>query len=185
MKLSNNKLFLIFFTLAALALIAWSFPILKNRYFTKPAAENVAPEISTEPAPAAVDQNAADSADTDPEITDENSDEPADTADDNTDVAVEEDNFLEVLPEDCKNNCDQFDQPEDLQYCREYCGLNTVKKNPAGCDKFADLEKDYCLKNQALEKSDSKICTQISDSGIKRSCINRLTEDIINTPTAQ
>lgn len=94
--------------------------------------------------------------------------------------AAEEEMFLEVLPEDCKNECKNFQVSEDIDYCKNICGLVTIKRGASECDPLKNLEKDYCLKDLAISKTDERICDQIEDFGIKKTCENNLAENIIN-----
>lgn len=183
---TSNKIVLIISAIALASLLAYGFPIVKKRYFpeisqktqqTKDQAEEKKNDETTN------DQNAQENV-ASQEQTTENSDENLDESDTDQEAVQQEEDFLQILPSDCQKGCKNFDQPEDIQYCKEYCGLTSSSKNPKDCDNFEDLEKDYCLKDEAIKKEDTKICNKISDGGIRRSCINRLTEDIINTPNS-
>lgn len=91
-----------------------------------------------------------------------------------------------ILPSDCDNECSKFQKSDELEYCKQVCGLsseqtsaeNETKNN---CENATGLQKDYCLKNLAVQNKDFKACDQISDSGIKKACKNRISEDIIES----
>ena len=92
-----------------------------------------------------------------------------------------------VLPSDCDNECKNFQNADALRYCRQVCGLPIVDQQgvviqPAtDCGSVSGLQKDYCLKDSAVKNKDFKACDQISDSGIKKTCKNRITEDIMES----
>jgi cytoskeletal protein RodZ len=168
-----SKTPLIIFGLAFTILAILAFPIVKSRYFQneqKNAVKKNSSEISNVPSSEKVD-----SANSEELATDENDDEE----NLNSEIVIEDDSFLEILPSDCKNGCVNLDLAEDIEYCKQYCGLVTTPKTAKGCDELTSLEKDYCLKDEAIQKKDGKICNQIEDDGIKKSCFNRLTEDVI------
>jgi hypothetical protein len=184
--LKSTKITLTLAIIIVLAMSTWGYSIVKTRYFSQPSSstEQVAPEISTE----TTNNEPATDGDEPVDVTAEpDPGEEQAAADDVTEseIAAEDNSFLEILPSDCKNGCKEFDEPEDIQYCKEYCGLVSTAKTSGDCGKFTDLEKDYCLKDEAIQKRDAQICTQIEDEGIKKSCRNRITEDILDAPTAQ
>ncbi|MDD5464079.1 MAG: hypothetical protein PHP62_02940, partial [Candidatus Moranbacteria bacterium] len=116
------------------------------------------------------------------DISDDLEDEDIDEEDLDDTIIIEDNSFLEILSSDCKNGCKDFEEAEDIQYCKQYCGLVSTPKTSDGCDKFEDLERDYCFKEEAIKKRDGKICNEIEDDGIKKSCFNRITEDILDAP---
>jgi len=80
---------------------------------------------------------------------------------------------------DCDNSCQSFkNDVKNLTYCQEVCGLAPVK-NDSDCGDKTELEKDYCLKDLGVAKKDFRLCDQIQDDGIKKTCQNRITEDVI------
>lgn len=79
---------------------------------------------------------------------------------------------------DCENECKYINEKNELQYCLEYCGLSAYE-NPTGCDSLKNLEKDYCLKDLAINKKDFATCNQIRDKNIRTACENRITQDLI------
>lgn len=89
----------------------------------------------------------------------------------------------EFNSKDCDNNCKRFkNNPEDYKYCQQVCGdLPVSKKNSADdCANLTGDEKDYCLKDLGVSKSDFSFCNQIKDEKIKKVCKDRITEDLIN-----
>jgi len=169
MKLS--KIFFILFLLTLLALIWWSFPIIRNRYFNTsntPTNNNGTPQqLSTTNSNDNQSQNADPQSGAIPQTTSNQN------ASDNS--------FLHITPAVCDSQCKPFaDNNKDLQYCQEVCGLAplSIPKNGT-CDNLKALEKDYCLKNLAVSKKNMPICDQIQDSGIKKTCQNRITEDLL------
>lgn len=172
--MSKKSIPFIIFAIAVLTLAYFGAPIVKDRY----AGEKSASESTTKTPETTDDLNAD-------EQVDETADQ-ADNADENADSEdiVIEDSFLDILPSDCDNECKNFTDPEDLTYCKQVCGIatedETTKKD--SCEAIEDdLQRDYCFKNLAISKTDPKICDQIFDTNIKKTCVNRITEDIVDT----
>ncbi|KKQ53529.1 MAG: hypothetical protein US70_C0002G0017 [Parcubacteria group bacterium GW2011_GWD2_38_11] len=182
----------ILFSLAIIILSVLAFPIVKSRYFTAEQKDEASEIISETMPPESLDEtNPAEFEDEAINLEEENEtegisedseDEGINEEDLNDEIIVEDNSFLEILSSDCKNGCKDFDKDEDIQYCKQYCGLVSTPKIANGCDKFKDLERDYCFKEEAIQKRDGKICNEIQDDGIKKSCFNRITEDILDAP---
>ncbi len=89
--------------------------------------------------------------------------------------------FINITPPDCIRECEPYKyNAEELQYCQNICGLSPVvtKEN---CEKLEGLEKDYCIKNNAIIDKDLKQCNEIIDIKLKESCQKRVQEDFIET----
>ena len=109
-------------------------------------------------------------------------DSPADSSTDS--AAVESNNYLDVSKNDCNNNCKDFTDPDDLKYCQQICGIIPVQKDvkeKKGCDALKNLDKDYCLKDLAINTKDIKICSEIDDSDVQKVCKNRLAQDMLES----
>lgn len=103
-------------------------------------------------------------------------------------TTTEKNNLLDVSKNDCKNSCKDFTDPEDLKYCQQICNPAPTEnkiKEKKGCDALKDLEKDYCLKDLAINQSDVKICEDIDDTNIMKVCKNRIAEDVIEKQVRQ
>ena len=135
---------------------------------SSPSIEQEGGEINTDEENVAADNSAIDSSD----------------EDSNEATADEKNNFLDVSKSDCDNNCNDFSDKEDLKYCQQVCGITGIKKDvkeKKGCDALEGLEKDYCLKDLAINKRDIKICGEIEDTDIKKVCQNRITQDFLDS----
>ncbi|MFA6048191.1 MAG: hypothetical protein WCV59_04825 [Parcubacteria group bacterium] len=93
---------------------------------------------------------------------------------------------IEVKPADCDKDCSRFTKDNEKEYCQEICGTTTFFEDAAeeggSSDDCADekgIQKDYCLKDIAVGNKDQKICDQIQDANIKKTCKNRIMEDIL------
>lgn len=158
------KLFLIIFIIALSALAYFGYPIIRSRYF-----DSEQKIIITNPS--AQDAEKTSKTNTDAEQTSQESK-----------ATFESDSLkISVNPSDCDNECSNFKKDDELEYCKEICGLSALEKTekPDGCENKLGIQKDYCLKDLGIEKKDFKICEQISDNGIKKTCQNRITEDIM------
>ena len=181
----KNKLPFIIFAIAIAGLLIWGFFVSKKRN-TLPA-DNFVQKTEKQQAQNG-DQAQNNSSD---QQTNENSDAASLDSTSNSDefssdenVPLEKTNLTEVSSKDCDNNCKNFTNSKELKYCQEVCGLvptqEESKKNK-GCDTLTDLEKDYCLKDGAVNAKDFKICEEIEDTGIQKTCRNRITEDILDS----
>jgi len=184
MKLSF-KIILGVCILGLAGLLYWGYPFAKERYFPKEKELQI--ENKPETSEPAIESENGDILDLENETPDTPPEESA-TADDTTDeeakpAPVEEDEpFVSVTQKDCENKCENFTDKDDLKYCRETCGL-AEKKSPEKVSDCADLEGleiDYCWKDFAISEKDLKICGRISDAGIKKTCQNRVTEDLVD-----
>lgn len=145
----------------------WAYPIMKSRYFS---AEKT-PPLQIFPEEQKPEQDA----------TKENQQIPPNTegAPESIESKTPADSFINIATADCDNECANFENDEkNLKYCQEICGL-TLPMAADNCENLKNLEKDYCLKDLAVSKKDYKVCDQIQDSGIKETCRNRITEEIL------
>lgn len=153
MKITEKILLVIF--IAALIFFSYQvFPIIKNYYFTEKSTTYQLRQ-------------------------DELSNEPAQQFNESQGEIKSNSIDISISPSDCDNECASFKE-DKLKYCQEVCGLS-VQQSSNNCNNKSNLEKDYCLKNDAIQNKDFKICDQISDSGVKKACKNRVTEDIIES----
>lgn len=91
----------------------------------------------------------------------------------------EENIYINVTPPDCVRECEPYKYDEkELRYCQNVCGISE-NTSTNDCDQLKDLDKDYCYKDQAIKKKDASICDNISDTAIKKTCKNRIQEEII------
>lgn len=95
-----------------------------------------------------------------------------------------------IEPSDCDNECSRFTSQSDLNYCRQICNIplsnqpdsnqNSVSQPASGdCQSKTGLDKDYCLRDQAIANKNFDDCDQIADAGIKKTCQDRITQDIL------
>ncbi len=171
----NFKPLIFLLALSIIGLTVWAYPVIKSRYFTE------------EPSSQQSEKNQDDSLIEKIEETTKGnqSKETIDSEDENSaeNEAVRNDTFVEILPSDCDNDCSKFSDSEDADYCKQVCGLVTLEKPSTtgkDCAGLEDLQKDYCFKDLAIEKTDAKICEQIDDKNIRNTCKNRIMEDIID-----
>lgn len=158
----KNKIFIIIYIILAAIILFFAFQVIKKRYLEQPAEEKPAPPAIEENVPREIPEK-----DFAPEpITEESQ--------------KEEKKFREITEEDCANNCLRFENEIELQYCRQVCGLVSLKADTENCDDLEGLKKDYCLKDLAVSKKDFNICKKIADGNIRKTCKNRVTEEILN-----
>ena len=98
----------------------------------------------------------------------------------NNEPIEKEKSYVEIDSKDCETKCSDFkNNVADFKYCQEYCGLASFQQ-PDDCIDQEGLEKDYCWKNEAVSKKDYKTCLKINDEGIRKTCQNRISEDILD-----
>jgi len=181
----KNKLPFIIFTIAIVGLLIWVFFVFKERNilpvnnFVQKTEQQQTQNEDQKQTNSSDQQTSKNSAAASLDST-SNYDEFS--SDEN--IPIEKTNLTEVSSKDCDNNCKNFTDSEKIKYCQEVCGFAPAKKETPkkeGCDALSDLEKDYCLKDFAISKKDLTICEKIEDSGIQKTCRNRITEDILDS----
>jgi hypothetical protein len=160
-------LIIIIFVLAAY----FGYPVAKNHFFKGTTKEiiNTIPESSKGDTNFNNQENSSND-------TFSNNNTPADT------VAPD----IKVGPKDCDNDCSKFKKNNEKEYCQEICGTTTYFEDASDsggsaedCTSEKGIQKDYCLKDIATGNKDFKACNEISDENIKKSCKNRITEDLL------
>jgi hypothetical protein len=173
---TSSKISIAIFILILLALSVYGFLFFKDRDSSPTINRDSNPAQTSEPTqntqtsadPGITDNSAVDSIVDSEEVTDEN-------------TPIENNNFLDISKTDCSNLCKDFTDFEDLKYCQQICGITPIKKDVTekkGCDALNDLEKDYCLKDLAIVSNDLSICQSIDDSNVKKTCRNRIAENL-------
>ena len=116
-----------------------------------------------------------------------NADENSDTANSANSTPAEVSGHPDIQPSDCDSECARFQKDSDLAYCRQICNIpienpdaNQNDNQASGdCGSKNGLDKDYCLKDQAVSADNFDACDQIADSGVQKACKDRITEDIL------
>ncbi len=165
----------VFFALIIVAMIFWAYPIIKERYFEEESVNNEATK-------SVIKQEKNSDSDANEEEVDNKTEEEFEKENEDEIVPVEEEEpFLEITLKDCSEKCKKYEKDsEDLEYCRQVCGLSDPKTETGDCAELEGLEENYCWKDQAISKLDFKLCDKISDKNLRRTCINRITEEVLN-----
>lgn len=184
--MSKQKItILIIFIVIAVALAIWGYIVFKDRYSGNETGKQIN-NINTENTSAKNESSEENSGTNLPDGS------QSDTTENGTDIssssATENPPFVEIKREDCLNSCKSFSQNQELTYCKQSCGLMETPNDTGNCTDKSDLDKDYCFKDLAIKEQDFKICEKISDKGIKKTCVMRITEDLLdeqmqNAPT--
>lgn len=185
----KNKIIVILILVGFAAAMFWIIPILRGRYFSETKKEEQQiPEVEQNEKVEKNDKQSENLENEDEDIADEEVDvEDEEIEEDEEDQEAEDEDseetvtneFLKITQKDCDNGCQDFsNEKENLKYCQERCGLSP-KQASSDCANLADLEKDYCLKDLAVSKKDFAICDRIVDFGIRKSCKDRIAEDIL------
>jgi len=169
MKLSS-KIIIVFFFIAIVGIAYASIPIIKQRY-----AEEQEEIIEN-------DIEKAEEEKTDGVVEEISDDEDEIDEEKEADNLAKEDAFLQITRENCENGCSGFNDQEDTDYCKQICGLVPISppSQENDCEKLEDLEKDYCYKDLAIEKTNGEICEKIEDKNVRKTCQNRIIEDIVD-----
>jgi hypothetical protein len=116
--------------------------------------------------------------------TDEN--QPAGAMPDETLVPAERKNT--ITDYDCSQGCQNRQNTESYDYCRELCGYNdpvngTNSENDsakeAECENLNGYERDVCYKKRAILKKNDSDCRKITDKQLQENCFNRVAEEIL------
>jgi len=169
-----KKITLLLYIIGLSAITYWAYPIITERYFSDDS-KNSEELISSQ-------NNCADDGTCEINLEDTSVIEEDRIDEDSKENKSTDNTFLEINHSDCNSKCQHFEIEKEKNYCLQACGLNTATTPITnGCETLSDLEKDYCWKNEAVEKTDFSICKKIEDSKIKEVCQNRVTEDIIDS----
>jgi hypothetical protein len=179
-----KKIFLAFILLGILGSVAYfSYPVIQNRYLSKNDSREQ--EIQQKPSDSSTALPSANSS-----SSAENSEDssPAETIIENS-IQETTKHFPEsssgnikanITPTHCADDCRAFALDLVLfAYCEEVCGISPIKTDASNCEAKKDLEKDYCLKDLAITKSDATLCKSIADDNIRKTCQNRIREDML------
>lgn len=163
-----KQIIIIITILAILAAVSYFvYPIVKERYFTgeSESEKETGIDIKIKPGETPGEEARTDTASGQP-------------AEEKEDAELQE--VPKITDEDCENECEAYqDNGENLLYCREVCGLKKSKAPADSCDNETGLEKDYCLKDKAIGEQNFEICEKISDAAIKKTCQNRIAEELL------
>jgi len=156
---------IIVFVVVAVAVTYFAYGVVKSRYFGEKtqSIETKNGETQTQ--------------------TEESTGESQESASPDIDTAAPAEGRPNIQNADCENDCANFkDNPDNLKYCREACGDRPVapKESEGECENLSGLEKDSCWRDLAVSKKDIDICEKISDAKLKKVCVSRVTEEILN-----
>ncbi len=171
------KIIIAIYILMAIVLIAFGYSIIKERYFD---------EKTTTPGEKIIDRpsesdNETNAGEEKTENGEENSKNGKEDENEEDDSVPEEEAFVEIKTAHCKNRCADFGDADELEYCRQICGLVVQQPDKTeNCPNLEGLDADYCWKNKAVAAKDFKLCEKIQDAGVKKSCKNRVSEEIFN-----
>lgn len=160
------------FVILTLVSTIWIFMILKDRYSNKDFNKQNTDEITKSEPLKSGEENIESSNNAQTEVLD-NSNKIV------LPPATEKEPFIKIERKDCLDNCIRFTKDSELTYCKQSCGLVQSQDNSNDCTDKIDLNKDYCIKDLAIEAMDFEICEKISDKGIKKTCIARITEELL------
>jgi len=174
--MKSSKIIFIILVLTLLGVAWWSFPIIKNRYFSHSNVSN--DNQQTEQSSDSAQSDTVSQDNEQPQTVDSQSGAIPQVTQDGT----KNNSLLNITTAVCDSGCKPFlEDKKELQYCQEVCGLSPVStKTNNDCSNENGLDKDYCLKDLAVSRKDFNTCEQIQDDNIKKTCKNRITEDLLN-----
>jgi hypothetical protein len=86
-----------------------------------------------------------------------------------------------VSKSDCEEECASYDTEKYRVACIEECELTNVSREESDCEKLSGTNKDSCWKEKAVKENKFEYCDNIGSSSIKKSCKDRLTENILES----
>jgi len=171
-----KKIILILFIIALGLLAYFAYPIVKNRYFKNESSIKNEEQGSNENT---IMNNGNESEDEKNNTSDVENEENSASSNEVKDEIDESGDAVNITAKDCDNECLNFqDNESSLRYCQDICDISSTKDSD-NCESKTGTDKDYCFKNQAVAKTDLKICNSIADAKIKSACKNRVTEDLL------
>lgn len=189
MKITFSKIFWLIFLIALIALGFWGYKIFKKQNSSNTVVtneqnkqnqsiQNVENVIQNEtPDNSSVSETTETTENIDSNDNSDNSSDPHVNVNDKNPTSGEM--LAHITTEHCDTECRAFaNNLQFLEYCQQVCGIVPIK-TVSDCKDKKDLEKDYCLKDLAINKQDSSICKQIKDVNILQTCQNRIAQDII------
>jgi len=90
-----------------------------------------------------------------------------------------------VKREDCLDGCVRFTNEKEKIYCNQVCGLAPASEQQGECKEESGLKRDYCFKDEAIKTKSFLACKKISDVNIRKTCENRVTEDLMDAQKAE
>ncbi len=179
----KSKLALFLYIVGLSAITYWAYPIINERYFSdgSKSSETISSEQGDCSTGDVCEINLDSKTENNEELIDKESIDNANPTEDILQSTQPTNAFLEIGRNDCDNECIYFEAEKEKQYCLQICGLSTSSQTTTdGCETLSGLDRDYCWKKEAVEKTEFSICQKIEDSGIREVCQNRITEDIID-----
>lgn len=167
-----SKIYISLFTFAFIALAYFSYPIIKERYFSNDKIELSNPEDSNKENTARVNENPVTAS----------SENQEDINDDKDEFIPKEQLtvFKKIEKEDCLIGCATFNNVEEKKYCLQVCDSLPQSGDAAeNCIDKSGLEKDYCHKNIGIVNQNFDECKKIIDKNIRKSCVNIITDKIL------
>jgi hypothetical protein len=89
-----------------------------------------------------------------------------------------------VSQSDCENECSGYDTEKYKTACLEECNLTKVSKEESDCAQLSGTAKDSCWKEKALKEKNFSTCDNIASVSSKKSCQDRLTEELLDSEPA-
>ena len=169
---AKKKLIIISILIGAFgALSYFAYSVVSNRYFSEPPKIEEASHPITFYDINKVPENQEIPVDENPTVPGEENSAPPKDGKKNIQANITRQN--------CDEGCKSFSEDQSLRtYCEKVCGLSPVE-NVSECDSKTGLEKDYCQKDLAISKTDSALCESIADDNIRKTCKNRIAEDLL------
>ena len=93
---------------------------------------------------------------------------------------TENQELLDILQNDCDNQCVDKKDTDDYKYCLNICGFSSSSQS-VDCGEISnEFDRDTCYKNQAIKEKNAGVCNDISDSRLKDNCKDRVIEELFN-----
>lgn len=87
--------------------------------------------------------------------------------------------FIKIEKEDCMNECADFPDGKEKDYCLKVCDSDSFAENSEDCSQKSGLEKDYCYKVSGIQNKDFDECRKITDRNLRESCITTVADRLL------
>lgn len=169
-----KKIILILVPVLVLAALSYfAYPIVKNRYFND-ASENIQEDKKAYQASSVSSDD----------FSDTQSDE-ADESEDSPESSPSQEEITPIAESECEEECSDYSSTREKNSCLEECKTSASKDESGDCANLSGTEKDSCWKEKAIKENKFEHCDNIGSSSVKKSCKDRLTENILESQTSE
>jgi len=157
-----KKIILTLFLVAIGIFSYFSYPIVKNRYFSNNTINDSQSAVPSENSFSIQNEDAT-----------EEDDSPGD-------LPIEKE-VTPISESECEDECSDYSLPKEKTSCLEECKISATRNESKDCTTSSEAEKDSCWKEKAIKENKFEYCNNIENYSVKKSCKDRLIENILES----